>query len=337
MVRYREMIKIIFSVFLIIVISNIFFGLLEWVNLGFATYSDYYRRLGGINKHPNFYGAFIAYYVCLLGAPFLTGYKKFSAKLLIIPFLLGLRMIIPTNSRGAWIGIPPALWIIGFFRSKTVFVAITVLTIMIIIYPSLLPDTVENRFRGALSLQQSPDIYADAVTGDAGLAGVAIGAGETQSISMQTRVILIKGGLKLMKENPWFGVGWGVFSHRIGDYTHEFTSKRFIQRFGYSLRGTAHNMFLRILCEMGLSALVVLGALLFSFFKAAFYVYYREKDTMLKGMALGYMASIGAIIACNFTGNRFDAVDLISIFWMLSACVLRLKDIIHYERMREIY
>ena len=77
--------------------------------------------------------------------------------------------------------------------------------------------------------------------------------------------------------------------------------------------------------------------MLFLFFKAGIYVVRHEQDTMLKGVSLGYIASIPAIIACNLTGNRFDTVDLIAIFWMLSACVLRLRQIIKAERLQEQY
>ena len=128
----------------------------------------------------------------------------------------------------------------------------------------------------------------------------------------------------MMRENPWFGMGRFTFSHLIGNYTEN------------GLRGSAHNIFLVIVCEMGFIALVTLFIMLFLLFINGLYVYRREKDTMLKGMALGYMASIPAVIVCNFTGNRFDSVDLISIFWILSACVLRLKDIIYYERKEEL-
>ena len=146
---------------------------------------------------------------------------------------------------------------------------------------------------------------------------------ESKSISIRTRYTLLVAGFEMIKENPWFGVGWGVFPFMIGDYNPPL------------YRASAHNMFLRIVCEMGLSTLIVLLLLLFVLFKAGVFVFRREKDPMLKGVALGYTACIPAIIGCNMTGNRFDSVDLIAIFWMLSACVLRLQQIIKSERLQE--
>ena len=82
--------------------------------------------------------------------------------------------------------------------------------------------------------------------------------------------------------------------------------------------------------------LVTMLIMLLIFFKDGLYIYHHEQDPMLRGMALGYCAAIPAIIACNLTGNRFDAVDLITLFWIMSACVLRLNDIIRTERFREL-
>ena len=313
----RGIIKIIFSVLMLIIISNIFFGLLEWVEIGFATYSERKHRLGGFNMHPNFYGSFISYYVCVLIGPFLTGIRKTTGKFLIIPVLLGFRMILPTNSRGAWIGLPPALLTTAFFYKKRFFLLAICIFLLPTAFPVLMPDTVRMRFYEAVRPSENKVIYEEStITQD---------LSSTKSVSVNTRYRLILAGYKLIKENLWFGVGWGVFPYVIGNYDPSLH------------RASAHNMFLQMISEMGLSTVIILLVMLFLFFKAGIYVVRHEKDTMLKGVSLGYIASIPAIIACNLTGNRLDAVDLIAIFWMLSACVLRLRQIIKAERLQEQY
>jgi O-antigen ligase/polysaccharide polymerase Wzy-like membrane protein len=319
MLRDRDMIKIIYAIFMIIVIANIFYGVLEWVDLGFGTYTEFKRRLGGMNGAPNLYGAFLVYYSCLIIAPFLTSFRKTSAKFLIFPIMLGLRILIPTNSRGAWISLPPALLTVSFFKNKILFLGAILATVMaVLFFPILIPGTVKMRIEGATSMEDPSGIYADQDLNPIGYLSAS------KSVSMRTRAILLSGGLKMMRLNPWFGQGWGTFPYLIGNYTEG------------GVRGTSHNMVLRLLCEMGYITVVVLGIFLILMFRCGFYFFRREKDLMLKGMALGYMASIPAIIVCNFTGNRFDSVDLIVIFWILSACVLRLKDIIHHERALEL-
>lgn len=233
--------------------------------------------------------------------------------------MIGLRIIIPTNSRGAWISLPPALLTVTFFKNKILFLTVIMATILVFLsFPMLIPDTVKMRVEDAVNMEDPSGIYAEQSSNPVGFLS------SSKSLSMRTRGILLAGGLKLMRLNPWFGQGWGTFPFLIGNYTEG------------GVRGSAHNMVLRVLCEMGVITVIVLGMFLVLMFKCGFYVFRREKDKMLKGMALGYMASIPAIIVCNFTGNRFDSVDLISIFWILSACVLRLKDIIHHERMLEL-
>jgi hypothetical protein len=58
---------------------------------------------------------------------------------------------------------------------------------------------------------------------------------------------------------------------------------------------------------------------------------------MLKGVALGFIAAVPAVIVANMTGNRFDAEELMYPFWILAACVLQLRNIIQTERTQERY
>lgn len=306
-------IKVLFSILLIVIIMAIFLGLLEWVNLGFGAYSEFKRRLGGLNKQPNAFGAFIAYYICLILAQFLTNFRKFEGKLLVAPFLLGLRLLLPTNSRGAWLSLPPALLTVSFMRSKLLLIVVIVgLFVPFMFVPGLMPDVVKHRFQEAAEREQMAQIYHH--TG-----GITGYFAESKAISMRVRYILIEGGLKLWRENIFWGHGYGVFIHLIQNYTEG------------GLRGSAHNFYLQAICEMGVIPLIVLLAILLHFFISAIYVYKREKDPMLKGFALGYMGCIPALIVANLTGDRFNHVDLTAIFWMLSAAIIKLRAIIKTE------
>ncbi len=316
LVKGRDIIKIIFSILLLTVVVNIYFGLLEWVNLGFGTYSDIKHRIGGINMHPNFYGAFLAYYLGLVAGPCLTTFRKTAGKFLIFPALLGLRIIIPTNSRGAWMGLAAALPVFSFFRSKLTMLFFILGVSLLFIFPDLMPTTVRMRFQEGMEHGRPAElIYTQP--------GPETILSESKSISVRTRWLLWEAGLELAKENIWFGSGWGVFPFRIGDYNHDLT------------RASAHNIWLQILCEMGLLTLVALFLMLALLFKSAVYVLRREQDPMLQGMALGFLAAIPAIIVANLTGNRFDAEEVMFHFWILAACLLQLKNIIQTERFKE--
>lgn len=315
MISGRNIIKILFGIILLAVIFNIFFGILEWVSLGFATYSDFKRRLKGISGHPNLYGAFIAYYLGLIAGPFLVHFRKISGKFLLFPTLLGLRIIIPTNSRGSWLALASALPVLSFFRSKLTMLAFIFAISLFFLFPGLVPDTIRMRVQAGME----PGVREEQIYSMPGPGSIL---SESKAISIRTRWMLLAAGLEMAKENIWFGQGWGMFPFRIGDYNPDLR------------RATAHNIWLQIICEMGLLAVVSLLAMLVLLFRAGVYVFRREQDPMLKGMTLGFLAAIPAIVAANLTGNRLDAEELMFPFWILAAGVLKLKDIIRTERIK---
>ncbi len=305
----RGIIKIVFSVLLIVIVMAFFLGLLEWVNLGFATYSGFKRRIGSLNMQPNVFGAFIAYYVCFFWGIFLTDHKSLPGKLLLLPFLLGIRLLIPSNSRGAWISFPPAFLVTTWYYNRLLCVvtALVIATILVI-NPSLMPDTIRYRFQEAAQLEANEDLYAQVPTGLKMF-------GESQSVSMRTRYNLLDTGLKLWKRNMFFGYGYGTFSYRVREYT------------GGEVVGTAHNGWLNMMVEMGLATVAVLAAILGVFFVSALRVYRWEKDALLRGCALGYLGIIPALLVANITGERFSHIDLLAVFWMYSACLIKLRAI----------
>lgn len=315
MVRERQVIKIIVSVLMIVVIMAIFLGLLEWVNLGFGTYATFGRRLGGLNMQPNSFGAFISYYICLTLAQFIVNFRKIEAKLLIFPFLLGVRILIPTNSRGAWIAFPPAFFTVLFSRSKLLCLgAILLLSISILVNPGLVPETIRYRFEGAFKFKPSEELYHEEMS--TAVLGLMT---ESKSISMVTRARLLEVGLAVWRQNIFFGHGYGLFQYLILEYS------------GGTVAGSAHNFILQMLVEMGAVVLIALFAVFLYLMRFAYYVYKKEKDTFLKGFALGYLGIIPALVVANMTGDRFNHVDLTAIFWMLSACVVKLRGIIKAE------
>lgn len=313
MVRDRNIIKLLFAVCLVVIIFNIWYGLLEWVNLGFATYSGWRRRLGGINGHPNIYAAFIAFYISLIGAPMLINFRRASVKALIFPLFLALRVIVPTNSRGAWLGLPPAYFAVGFFRGKAFFAAAILLSTLPFFFPGMVPNTMRGRFEYAFSTRLPEDpMHPERRQ----IAAPGQFLGETKALSWRQRQVIWGGGISMLQARPWLGYGFGVFVHLVGYYT-----------VGQELWGSAHNMWLEIAVEMGLLALIPLFLAFFIFGKQAFFVFKREKDPMLKSLALGYIGMVVALVVVNMTGNRFDAVDLTTPFWILSACIVRLRQI----------
>lgn len=317
MISGRGIIKLIFAILMLTVVMNFFFGLLQWVHLGLGTYSDFYRRLTGFSGHPNFYSAFIAYYFGFIAGPFLIHFREKTGKFLLFPMLLGLRIIIPTNSRGGWLAMASALPVLSFFRSKLTMLLFFFGVCLVLIFPDhLVPNTVRMR----IDIAGQPGITEAHIYTVPSPHTVL---SESKAISMRTRWILLEAGWALAQENIWFGLGWGLFPFRIGDYDARLH------------RASAHNFWLQLLVEMGLITLIVFFVLLALIFKSSIYVFRRERDPMLKGMALGLIAAIPAIIVANLTGNRLDGEELMFHFWITAACILQLRNILRTERFQE--
>jgi len=312
----RGAIRVVSGVLMIVAITAMYLGILEWVELGFGTYTDFKRRIGGLNKHPNVFGAFIAYYVGLFWGQILVNWRRFDAKLLLFPLLLGLRVILPTNSRGAWISLPPALATVTLFRKALLLPVLGFLAILpFVLNPSWIPETIQYRFQDAVTLEERDEIYAQAGTGPA----IAY---EARSISIRNRANILGGGLKAWRQNPFFGHGYGSFTYALRQATDG------------EVRGSAHNGWLDLLVTMGGICVASLLAVLGYFIYCGWWVFRREKNGYLKGLALGYTGCIPAIVVANLTGQRIDHVDLTAIFWMLSACIIKLRNI-NLQEMRE--
>ncbi len=312
----RGAIRVVSGVLMIVAIMGIYLGILEWVELGFGTYSTFKRRLGGLNKHPNVFGAFIAYYLGLFWGQILVNWRRFDAKLLLFPFLMGLRVMLPTNSRGAWISLPPALAAVTFFRNKLLLPILGVLAVIpFVLNPALVPETIQYRFQDAVTLEERDEIYAQAG------GGIAV-AYETQSISIRNRANILEGGLKAWLLNPFFGHGYGSFIYALRQATDG------------EVQGSAHNGWLDLLVTMGGICVGSLFIVFGYFMYCGWWVYRHETNGYLKGLALGYTGCVPAIIVANLTGQRIDHVDLTAIFWMLSACIVKLRNI-NLQEMRE--
>lgn len=312
----RGAIRVVSGVLMIVAIMAIYLGVLEWVELGFATYSDFKRRLGGLNKHPNVFGAFIAYYLGLFWGQILVNWRRFDAKLLVFPLLLGMRVMLPTNSRGAWISLPPALGAVTFFRNAFLLPVLVILVLIpFVLNPEWIPTVIRYRMQDAMAVEQRDEVYAESGTG---LSAVR----ESQSISIRNRANILAGGLRAWGENPFFGHGYGSFEFAMRSATDG------------GVRGSAHNGWLDMLVTMGGVCVGSLLAVLAYFMYCGWWVYRHETNGYLRGLALGYTGCVPAIIVANMTGQRIDHVDLTAIFWMLSACIVKLRNI-NLQEMRE--
>ena len=140
--------------------------------------------------------------------------KKVKWKLLgLISTLLGVGGIIVTYSRGGWLSLLAAIFIVALLRSKKV---VLIFMIILLIIPLFMPDAVMNRFKSITDLNES---------------------------SNRGRILIWKAGINMVKDHPILGVGWHNVKHIYKDYKLHSHDTIYVQ---------LHNVYLHILAELEL-------------------------------------------------------------------------------------
>ena len=257
-------------------------------------------RIGGIATHSNSLAAFFNYYIFLpLGFLYMNA-SRWKAWGLLIPFLIQFRGIMVTFSRGGYIAFAFGLYAINFFRSKILFFLTLVATWVIILNPVFLPAGIRYRMSQTFTQQVS---YVNMVEN----------VEDSVDGSTSSRIEIWKGALKMISEQPIFGVGYGLFFPLIAHYWVG----------GFSI--DAHNTYLIIAAEMGIPALLTFLFIVLLVTWHTFTLYRTTEDAYAKALALGFLGGLFGLMVSNMFGSRLDSQEVSSYFWILAALVIRLR------------
>jgi len=220
-------------------------------------------------------------------------------------FLLCARGAHVTYSRGTWLAVGVStIFITIITKSKKLIISGIILVGLVVLNPSILPESITARIGATFTHKQT---YLEQ------------SVEEKVEKSSSDRIIIWKGALKMIQQNPILGFGFGVFPYYIMDYS-EIEEQR-----------DAHNTYLRIAAEMGIPALLVFLSLIAIVFFTALWVFRNSKDNFFKGCSVGFMGGvIGLLVACMF-GSRMNSLEISGQFWIIAALMQRLKIIITQE------
>jgi len=280
----------------------------EHMNIGnVSTWSK--ARIGGIAGNPNTLGTFFVNYGPLLLGMFVYNAHKVRSWVFMFYFLLCARGAHVTYSRGTWLAFgTSALFVTVMTRSKKLIIPGLILIIFVFINPSILPESIQGRFKSTFKQEQT--YFEQSVE-------------EKVEKSASDRIIIWKGAVNMIKQNPVLGFGFGVFPYFIMDYS-EIEEQR-----------DAHNTYLRIAAEMGLPALIVFISMLVVVFLTTLWVFRNTTDNFFKGCSVGFLGSIvGLAVACMF-GSRMNSLEIAGQFWIIAALMQRLKIIRTQEMIEE--
>ncbi len=207
-----------------------------------------------------------------------TARRKIRISLLVLSALLMVCLVF-TQARGAWLGFIVGLFVVSLFSGKkTFFITIAFLIILFSFSPAVVKDQVKSFAR--LSTDTSTD----------------------------DRVIIWKTGWKMFTDRPVFGHGLGTFMNVFSGYKPK----------SYSEIVYAHNCYLQMAAEIGITGLLIFLWFLFALFKSAVFRAARTEDKFLKAALTGITAGILGYLAHSFFDTNLFSLSLAVLFWSMA-------------------
>jgi len=164
-------------------------------------------RIGGPLQQPNNFGGLVAYSMLPLVALFMTYIKDIRAWLLAPYFLLALKVLITTFSRGAYLAMAVGGIMAAYFKGKGFLIMWATLGIcVLLVFPSLFPEAITDRLFGGAKTN-----YVDTNA-------------EQLDTSSQSRLILWRAGGKMILESPILGSVYKKYRSAQHIHFHRFSN-----------------------------------------------------------------------------------------------------------------
>ncbi len=297
MVKLRKVWVNSFVIIMIVVTIAGVLAIKESIDIGDVSNLDR-ARVGGIAQQPNMMGAFFVYYMFLFFGFFLLNWRKLKTWTLLIPFLICLRGIQVTFSRGALLAFTFGLTAIIFFKNKIFFIILCLGIVFALFNPQWLPGSM--RYAIERTSSKGGQVFDNFVPLE-----------EKVDRSAAIRLEIWRGSMEMIKENPWFGIGYGVFPFTIPMFTSGVGER------------DAHNTYIIIAAEMGVPALLIFLLIIFILYKNTLWLYAKVRDPFVKAIALGMLGGLAGMIVANMFGSRLESEEVSSYFWIIAGLIIR--------------
>ena len=251
----------------------------------------------GEEGEPNTLGGYLVLILSIVVGLFLTTESRRNKILL---GFLGFLIIIPflaTQSRGSYLAIVPMCFALLILSEKRIGLAIT-LAILASVGPFLMPSTVTDRI--AYTFTQAKE------AGQIRIGKTTIDT-STSARLQSWKSVVTKDWIK----HPF--LGYGVTGYHFLDAQYPL-----------------------VLVETGILGMAAFLWLIYSLYSRAIEAYRKSKDSFYKGLSLGFLAGLTAMLAHAIGANTFIIVRIMEPFWFLAGIVLMLP-LIEMQEQKEGY
>jgi len=256
-------------------------------------------RLIGPQLQSNNFGGFVAYTLLPLLAIFLVFIKDIRAWLLTPYFIIAIKVLITTFSRGAYLAMAAGGFLAGYYRGKGFLISMGTLAVcLVLVFPQIIPASISARMGPLMGGQEVEVVQPE----------------EKIDKSGQTRLDMWKGAMRMMAESPILGKGFKSFPLLKDQYVENFHPE-----------DDPHSMYMYLGSQMGLPALALFISLMGSMFFMGRYHSRNKNDEFIRALGIGgTAASVCMAVVCIF-GSRFTALNFTIYFWAILLVLQVLK------------
>lgn len=284
-----------------------------------AHYGKLAKRRISVVTTPNDLGALFAYYIPYLFAYLALNWHSLRYHLLWPLIAVCVRATVLTYSRGGQLALGVGLLaLLAVARIK--FFVLIVIPVAVICLTN--PDVVPPQLIGRMDQTVDEEVI-DHKTGE------VVGGGLDKS--SQARLEIWSTAIRMIKDKPLLGFGYGTFSKNIPKYDPTLVKQL---PDGSVIGRDAHSAYLRLAVEQGLPALILLLLVFGLCGYMAIYVYRQSDDHFYRIFSAGYFGGLIGLIIANIFGSRFETNEITVQFWILTACLAVVYRVIRERKHR---
>lgn len=276
-------------------IVPVVFGLYQIATHAGFTFFDLSNRAYGTFGHPNVFGFYLVLSLSMLSAFYYSQRRAYRISAML-GFVVLIALLALTYTRGAWLGMFIALFVVGIARiPKAVLAAVIVGAIVYLSAPAVSRWTFVNF---GVDLGRMPVISRLTRNSD-------------EANSIDWRFGVWHEMAAKFRERPLLGYGLG-----------SFTKVRELQVNNYYASTEAHNDYLRLAVETGVIGLGIYTVLLFFVARALIRTYRSLAGSSYQFVALGMLGFFVGFLVMSFFDNLLQGTPVMWAMWASLAGVL---------------